>query len=199
MERTIEAAAPVAAARRADPESLADAVLRRRHQIYNAAYRITGDRERASEATRQALASALRGIESLEADALDVSLMRALTEACRHLLGGGSSRRSRSFPWSPPQGNGRGGTPGGEARGEDEQSERQEQSDRIQAGIGTLPTEERICLILSDVQGLDYAEIARATNTSRRTVRRRLARARAGLRDYLRAQDEPTCSTTTPA
>jgi len=69
-------------------------------------------------------------------------------------------------------------------------TEHQEVARVIQAGIETLPPHQRITLVLSDVQGLNYQEIAGATGVSLGTVKSRLARARAKLRDYLRAQGE---------
>jgi len=45
-------------------------------------------------------------------------------------------------------------------------------------------------LILSDIEGLDYQEIADATNTALGTVKSRLSRARARLRELLLSQGE---------
>ena len=54
-------------------------------------------------------------------------------------------------------------------------------------GLTTLPEEQRIILILSDIQGLAYEEIAEITNTNLGTVKSRLSRGRARLRDVLKA------------
>jgi RNA polymerase sigma-70 factor (ECF subfamily) len=67
---------------------------------------------------------------------------------------------------------------------------RQELSRVIQVGIGTLPPEQRVALVLSDVQGLSYQEIAEATGVSLGTVKSRLNRARGKLRDFLLEQRE---------
>ena len=72
----------------------------------------------------------------------------------------------------------------------DEFVERQELSDTIQAGISTLPLEQRTVLVLSDVQGLSYKEIAEVTGLSLGTVKSRLSRGRARVRDYLMEQRE---------
>jgi RNA polymerase sigma-70 factor (ECF subfamily) len=69
-------------------------------------------------------------------------------------------------------------------------AERQEMAHVIQAGIEALPPDQRVALVLSDVQGLSYQEIADATDVSLGTVKSRLARARGKLRDYLRAEGE---------
>jgi RNA polymerase sigma-70 factor (ECF subfamily) len=67
----------------------------------------------------------------------------------------------------------------------DEIVEQHELNSLIQAGISTLPSEQRVVLVLSDVQGLSYKEIAQATGLSLGTVKSRLSRGRAKLRDYL--------------
>ena len=74
--------------------------------------------------------------------------------------------------------------------GPEEYAERQEMARLLQAGIETLPPNQRITLALSDVQGLSYQEIAEATDVPLGTVRSRLARARGKLRDYLRTHGE---------
>jgi RNA polymerase sigma-70 factor (ECF subfamily) len=62
--------------------------------------------------------------------------------------------------------------------------------DVIQTGIETLPPDQRVTLVLSDVQGMSYQEIAEVTEVALGTVKSRLARARSKLRDYLRDNGE---------
>jgi RNA polymerase sigma-70 factor (ECF subfamily) len=77
-----------------------------------------------------------------------------------------------------------------ENEGPEEYTEREEMVTAIEAGIQTLPPDQRITLVLSDVQGFSYQEIAKATAVPLGTVKSRLARARGKLRDYLRDQGE---------
>jgi len=46
--------------------------------------------------------------------------------------------------------------------------------------------EQRLVIVLSDIQGLSYEEIAQVTGCSLGTVKSRLSRGRTHLRDYLR-------------
>jgi RNA polymerase sigma-70 factor (ECF subfamily) len=55
----------------------------------------------------------------------------------------------------------------------------------LQQALQELPLDQRIAVILCDVQGLSYEEIASSTHTSLGTVRSRIARGRKRLRDYL--------------
>ena len=55
----------------------------------------------------------------------------------------------------------------------------------LDAAIGTLSPEFRAAVVLRDVAGLDYAEIAEALNIPPGTVRSRIARGRAALAEAL--------------
>jgi len=61
----------------------------------------------------------------------------------------------------------------------------QELQELLQKGIQELPFDQRVAIILCDIQGLSYDEIAASTQTSLGTVRSRIARGRQRLRDYL--------------
>jgi RNA polymerase sigma-70 factor (ECF subfamily) len=62
---------------------------------------------------------------------------------------------------------------------------RQELGQIIQRGLATLPENQRTCVVLSDIQGMSYDEIAETMNSSLGTVKSRLNRGRRKLRDYL--------------
>ncbi len=62
-----------------------------------------------------------------------------------------------------------------------------ELADFIQSGIASLPADQRVMIVLSDVQGFTYQEIAEITGIPLGTVKSRLSRARAKLRDHLLA------------
>jgi RNA polymerase sigma-70 factor (ECF subfamily) len=55
----------------------------------------------------------------------------------------------------------------------------------IQRCLDDLPMDFRTVVVLTDVQGFDYAEVAAATQVPLGTVKSRLARARMRLRECL--------------
>ena len=56
---------------------------------------------------------------------------------------------------------------------------------RLADALATVPAEQRAAVLLRDVQGFDYDEIARITNTELGTVKSRIHRGRLVVRDYL--------------
>ena len=67
-------------------------------------------------------------------------------------------------------------------------AERMEQRRILAALIDSLPENKRAVIILRDIDGYTYSQIAQILNTSEGTVKSRLSRARAALRDGLCAE-----------
>ena len=67
---------------------------------------------------------------------------------------------------------------------------REELARTIQAGLDSLPEEQRLAVLLVDVQGMDYEEAASAMDCSLGTVKSRLSRGRGQLRAFLRNTGE---------
>jgi len=180
----------IAAAQRGNVDAFNELVLAYQQQVYNLAYRIMGDPASASDAAQEAFISAFQNIGRFRGGSFKSYLLRIVSNRCYDELRRRKRRPATSFEdfgevdedANPALVN------GGERP--EEYAERQEMARVIQAGIETLPPDQRITLALSDVQGLSYQEIAEVTSVSLGTVKSRLARARGKLRDYLRTQGE---------
>ena len=72
----------------------------------------------------------------------------------------------------------------------DDHTVREELARTIQAGLDSLPEEQRLAVLLVDVQGMDYEKAASAMDFSLGTVKSRLSRGRGRLRDLLRNTGE---------
>lgn len=68
-----------------------------------------------------------------------------------------------------------------------ERLEERERVDRLQLKLGLLRPEHRSVLVLRDIEGLSYDEVARVTEMPLGSVKGRLHRARSELADLLRA------------
>lgn len=180
----------IAAAQRGSVDAFNELVLAYQQQVYNLAYRIMGDPASAADAAQETFISAFQNIGRFRGGSFKSYLLRIVSNRCYDELRRRKRRPATSFEdfgevdedANPALIN------GGEQP--EEYAERQEMARVIQAGIETLPPDQRITLALSDVQGLSYQEIAEVTSVSLGTVKSRLARARGKLRDYLRAQGE---------
>ena len=179
----------IAQAKRGDTQAFDELVLLYQGMVYNLAYRILGDVDAASDAAQDAFLSAYRAIGRFRGGSFKGWLLRIVTNACYDQL-----RRKKRQPTSSLEALYLEGNSVAQRRDEGEKPEEyalhQELGRVIQQGIVTLPPEQRTTLVLSDLQGLSYQEIAEATGTNMGTVKSRLSRARASLRDYLLNQGE---------
>jgi RNA polymerase sigma-70 factor (ECF subfamily) len=176
----------IAAARQGDTQSFDQLVRLYQGAIYNLAYRILGDEEAASDATQDAFLSAYKAIGRYRGGSFKGWLLRIVTNACYDQL-----RRKKRQPTTPLEAVYLDSAPPwAENEEPEEYALRQELGSIIQRGLSTLPPEQRIALVLSDIQGLSYEEIAEVMGTNLGTVKSRLNRGRANLRDYLLAQGE---------
>jgi RNA polymerase sigma-70 factor (ECF subfamily) len=156
---------------------------------YNVAYRILGDPDAASDATQDAFLSAFNAMVKFRGGSFKAWLLRIVTNACYDQLRRKKRRPASSLDDLPVEAD-HSQYMHDPAERPDEFVERQELGHTIQAGFATLPVEQRTILVLSDVQGLNYNEIAEVTGLSLGTVKSRLSRGRARLRDYLLEQRE---------
>ena len=180
----------IAAAQQGKVDAFNELVLAYQQQVYNLAYRILGDPASAADAAQDAFISAFENIGRFRGGSFKSYLLRIVSNRCYDELRRWKRRPATSFEdFGEVDEEANPALVNGGERPED-YAERQEMARVIQAGIETLPPDQRITLALSDVQGLSYQEIAEATEASLGTVKSRLARARGKLRDYLQAQGE---------
>lgn len=181
----------VTAAQGGDRDAL-DTVLRRHYdRIYGVCRRLAGNDADASDATQEAMIALVRGLSSFDGrSSFSTWSYRVATNACLDEL---RRRKRRPDPGLPDLDQGRPSNDG--APGLDDLV-----ADRlaIDTALASVPEEFRAAVVLRDVCGLDYAEIAATLDIPAGTVRSRIARGRAALARTLgnpRATDErPTTS-----
>lgn len=179
----------IAAARRGDAQAFNKLIVTYQTIVYNVAYRILHDADGAADATQEAFLSAFRALGSFRGGSFKAWLLRIVTNACYDQLRAAQRRPTSSLDDLPVD-------PDhsvmflDDAESPEEHALRQDLGRAIQAGLDELPAEQRTTLILSDIQGFSYEEIAQATSVSLGTVKSRLSRGRARLRDYLRQKEE---------
>ena len=151
---------------------------------YNVAFRIVGDADASADACQEAFISAFKGIQKFRGGSFKSWIMRIVTNACYDQLRYKGRRPADSLEAVAEDSENSPRLINGRERPE-EYALRNELNELIQQGIGSLPPDQRTVLVLSDVQGFAYQEIADITGVSLGTVKSRLSRARSKLRDYL--------------
>jgi RNA polymerase sigma-70 factor (ECF subfamily) len=179
----------IAAAQRGDLPAFNQIILHYQGLAYNVAYRILGDGDSASDATQDGFIKAFQRLNQYRGGSFKAWLLRIVTNTCYDILRAHKRRPTTSLEKEDedPEHDGRLQDP---AERPDAYVLRHELAVAIQAAIGKLPPDQRATLVLSDIEGLDYQEIADATGVALGTVKSRLSRARARLRDLLLAQGE---------
>ncbi len=145
-------------------------------RVYQVAFRVTGNREDAWDAAQEAFLNAFRSLPRFRgASAFSTWLHRIAVNAALDLV-----RRRPPQPHLPLESV---AVSGGDEP--DDAATRSDVQRRITRAIASLPAEQRVVVVLRDLQGLSYEEIAAALRIPAGTVRSRLSRGREALRKHL--------------
>jgi RNA polymerase sigma-70 factor (ECF subfamily) len=156
-----------------DPRAFEELVRRHRDRLWAVALRTLGDPEEAADALQDALLSALRAAGRFRGDsAVTTWLHRIVVNACLDRV-----RRRRARPTVPLD------APGHEP-GPVPPVDVATALD-VRAALTRLPVEQRVALVLVDVQGYSIAEAAAVLDVPEGTVKSRCARGRARLAAHL--------------
>lgn len=180
----------IQAARHGDVESFNVLVLHYQDLAYSVAYRILGESAAAADATQEAFFSAFYKLNQFQGEHFKAWLMRIVTNACYDEMRRRQRRPAASLetlyevssqdtlllhnpPASPEQ-----------------LAQQRDLSEAIQDCLNALPDEQRVVAVLADVEEYAYQEIVEITGLRLGTVKSRLSRARARLRECLQAVRE---------
>src|SRR5713226_9691009 len=175
----------IARSQRGDVNAFNELILHYQQTTYGVVYRMIGDADVAADVTQDAFIAAFRGIQSFRGgSSFRAWLLRiASNMACDHW------RRTQRHPMEsldvlsdeeePHSASDLG------ALVETERGNNPEEYVLSQDGLQELPLDQRVAVVLCDIEGLAYEEIAASTQATLATVRSRIARGRARLRKYL--------------
>ena len=188
----MDEAALIRAAQKGDLDAFNRLVLAYQDLLFNQAFRMMGENAPAEDVTQEAFISAYRNIKSYRGGSFRAWLMRIVTNTCYDEI-----RRRKRHPTtsleplddageeieSPRWLTSSGETP-------ESSAERAELDRAIQHCLAGLPDEFRSVVVLVDMQGMDYSEVAQVIGKPVGTVKSRLARARLRIRECLRGFGE---------
>ncbi len=175
-------AALVEEALRGRLEAFNQLVARHQDHLFALVYRLVPDRDQAADAVQEAFFSAYRNLESFRGGNVRSWLGRIAINAAMDMQRARRRRPVQPYPefeddsWQPPATK--------EAEPES-QALAIERSKALAEALDALPFEQRNCIVLFDVDGYDYAEIAGIMRVSVGTVKSRIHRGRLVLRHAL--------------
>jgi RNA polymerase sigma-70 factor (ECF subfamily) len=191
----------VGAAQQGDRDALATLLRLHEAQIYATCVRMLGDREQARDLTQDTMVRLIEALHGFDGRARFATWMtRIAMNVCLSHLRKQRLRRHASLDGSPTPGDSgtsqpRAATleqsrePAGGSRIESD-----EQAARLSEALGAIDPEARAILILRDMRGLDYKQIAETLEVALGTVKSRIFRARAALREAMERLESPEAS-----
>lgn len=191
-------------AQRGDRAAYGQLVVLYQDRVYNAVLRMIGDRDEAAELAQEAFTRGLSNLDSFRGDAAPYTwLFRIAVNLTISRLRKVQRHRTFSLNAPPPGSNGRGSREGGSGdqaaglidrvRQQDPGSEpshaleQRERAEQVVAALGRIDPEYRAVLVMRDVEGFDYQQMADVLGLPLGTLKSRLFRARIALRDELKA------------
>ncbi|HEX2030657.1 MAG TPA: RNA polymerase sigma factor [Actinomycetota bacterium] len=158
-----------------DRAAFSTLVERHERRVYNVAYRVLGRSDDAADATQDVFLTCLRKLRGFRGtSAFTTWLHRVTVNACYDAL----RKRGREEPAEElPD----------EAAGPDPADQAVAAVD-VQRALALVPPEFRVVLVLHDLQGVAYEEIAESLGAPLGTVKSRLHRGRVALARALRGE-----------
>lgn len=173
-----------------DLEAFNALVLRYQDSVYSVTFRIMGDASSADDGTQEAFINAYRRLDTYRGGNFRAWLLRVATNTCYDILRY-HKRRPATAVDDLPGGETDDGPPlPDNAQTPEEAFQQTELSNAIQECINALSDDQRVVIVMSDIEGYNYQDIADAIETQLGTVKSRLSRARSNMRKCLQAFQE---------
>ena len=171
-------------ARQGDQEAFAQLVRLYEKRVYALALRMCKNPDDAAEAAQEAFLAAWQGLRFFRGESsFSTWLYRLASNACVDLLRQEGRRQSAAGP-SLNDEEARVDVPD-PAPSPQEQAERSELREQIEAGLQALTPDHRQVLILREMHQLSYDEISQVLDVDVGTVKSRINRGRKQLRNFL--------------
>jgi RNA polymerase sigma-70 factor (ECF subfamily) len=165
-----------------DLEAFNEIVLIYQDYLFALVVRVVHDRDSAADAVQEALFSCYRNLDRFRGDSFRSWLTRIALNAATDVLRYRKRRPADPYPeweddsWQPPAGE----------EASPERTAMHRQTGRVlSAALAEITSDQRTAIVMYDVEGFDYQEIADITGVSLGTVKSRIHRGRLALRELL--------------
>ncbi len=166
-------------------------VLRYKDKVFNLCYRLLGDYEEANDCAQETFVKVFCSLKNFRFEStFSTWLYRITVNICKNKLKSLEYRYRKKMVWldKPKETKDNNcliqigdGSPSPLI-----ELERKEKEMLIQKAINSLPEEQKTIVVLRDIEGLSYEEVAKITGYKLGTMKSKLARARQQLRKRLR-------------
>ena len=169
-----------------DANAFETLVLEYEKNVYNIALRMTGNSEDAADMTQEAFIKAYNSLQSFRGDSkFSVWLYRIVSNVCLDFLRSKNRRPTVSLSVEDDDGEDAQLDVADESQSPELPLDRKLTRDSVRRGLDSLPPDYRQILLLREIQGLSYDEIAQALSLEVGTVKSRIFRARKRLCTFL--------------
>src|SRR5512141_1079999 len=165
-----------------DLEAFNELVLIYQDYLFALVVRVVHDRDSAADAVQEALFSCYRNLDRFRGDSFRSWLTRIALNAATDVLRYRKRRPADPYPeweddsWQPPA---------GEDASPERETVRRSTAAILSQALAQITPDQRLAIVMYDVEGFDYQEIADITGVSLGTVKSRIHRGRLALRELL--------------
>ena len=172
-------------AQQGDMSAFNQLVERHQRAVYSTCLRMLRDPHLAEDATQDAFIRAWNAIKSFRGGIVRPWLLRIATNRTYDILRSNARRPAGSLDAQAFESEPEWTTQVGQAENPEQFTSRGELSELLQDALANLPEDQRLAIVLSDVQGYGYDEIAQVMDIAVGTVKSRISRGRGRLREFL--------------
>lgn len=177
----------IARARGGDGAAFTQLMQHYQSACYGLAWRLLGDADQAADAVQDAMLHAYNAISKQRGGQFRSWLLRITANASYDILRRAHRRPSVALP-DPEEGEAE--LPDASAVDPVAEAGRAAMYAQLDRALQRLPQDQRVAIVLCDVYGMDYNEVAAATSSALGTVKSRIHRGRLRLRELLHEHRE---------
>lgn len=172
----------IARARDGDGSAFTQLMQHYQSACYGLAWRLLGDADQAADAVQDAMLHAYNAIAKHRGGQFRSWMLRITANASYDILRRAQRRPSVALP-DPEEGEAE--LPDAGAVDPVAESDRSAMYAALEQALRHLPEDQRVAIVLCDVYGMDYNEVAASTSSALGTVKSRIHRGRLRLRELL--------------
>lgn len=180
----------VQAAQQGDLNAFNDLVTRHERAVYSVCLRMLRDAELAEDATQDAFIRAWNAVDTFRGGLVRPWLLRIATNRSYDVLRAKARRPAQSLEAQTFEVEPEWTSQAASAEHPEDFASRGELSDVLTDVLQALPEDQRLAIILSDVQGYAYEDIATVMNVAVGTIKSRISRGRSRLRTLLESHPQ---------